>query len=362
MIQQHCYTREWINSFKEQKHLKRINPPILEKMIHALSLLQQLKICGLNFTFKGGTSLILLLSQPRRFSIDIDIITTQSREDVEGVLDNLISNSHFKKWTLQENRSYKTGVPKAHYELDYDSSLNPNAHFVLLDILYEKSEYPKLIMVPIQNQWIQSSIEVQVSVPSIESILGDKLTAFAPNTVGILYGKDKESEIIKQLFDIGCLFDEAEDIGEVAESFEKIGYTEIAYRELDIETSHILDDMFHTALLIAKRTKNTEDQAKRRFNELASGMSKFENYLIAESFKIEDAILAAGKVAYLAMRLKRNDYSMIEKYSGQSIDDLEITGELNFLNKLKKYRDKSAFFYWYKALDRNDSLFSSSYI
>jgi hypothetical protein len=350
MIKQHCYTKEWINSFKQQKHLKRINPPILEKMIHALSLLQQLEMNGLNFTFKGGTSLILLLSQPRRFSIDIDIITTQSREEVEEVLDKLLANSHFKKWTLQENRSYKTGVPKAHYEFDYDSSLNPNAHFVLLDILYEKSEYPKLVLVPVQTPWIQSSIEVQVAVPSVESILGDKLTAFAPNTVGILYGKGKEAEIIKQLFDIGCLFDEAKDIGEVAASFEKIGYAEIAYRELDIEPSYILDDMFHTALLIAKRTKNTEEQAKRRFNELASGMSKFENYLIAETFKIEDAILAAGKVAYLAMRLKNKDYSMIEKFSGQSIDDLEIAGELNFLNKLKKYRDKAAFYYWYMAV------------
>ena len=108
--------------------------------------------------------------------------------------------------------------------------------------------------------------------------------------------------------------------------------------------------MFHTALLIAKRTKNTEEQANRRFNELASGMSKFENYLIAESFKIEDAILAASKVAYLAMRLKKKDYSMIEKFSGQSIDDLEITGELNFLNKLKKYGNKAAFYYWYMAV------------
>jgi hypothetical protein len=46
MIQQHCYTREWINSFKEQKHLKRINPPILEKMIHALSFLSKSQNSG----------------------------------------------------------------------------------------------------------------------------------------------------------------------------------------------------------------------------------------------------------------------------------------------------------------------------
>ena len=43
MIKAHCFTKEWINGFKQQKHFKRINPPVLEKMIQALSLLQQLK-------------------------------------------------------------------------------------------------------------------------------------------------------------------------------------------------------------------------------------------------------------------------------------------------------------------------------
>ena len=119
MIKAHCFTKEWINGFKQQKHLKRINPPILEKMIHALSLLQQLKANGLDFTFKGGTSLVLLLAKSRRFSVDIDIITTQSREEVEAILNKVVANSHFNKWELQDRRSYKEGVPKAHYEFDY---------------------------------------------------------------------------------------------------------------------------------------------------------------------------------------------------------------------------------------------------
>lgn len=351
MIKAHCFTKEWINGFKQQKHLKRINPPILEKMIHALSLLQQLKANGLYFTFKGGTSLVLLLSKSRRFSVDIDIITTQSREEVEAILDKVVANSHFNKWDLQDRRSYKEGVPKAHYEFDYESSLNQSAHFVLLDILFEQTDYPRLLSAPIQSEWIESEEVLEVAVPSIESILGDKLTAYAPNTVGILYGKNKEQEIIKQLFDIGCLFDEVENVEEIALSFEKIGVKEINYRELEIGLSDILDDIFTTSLLIAKRTKNTEEPDKTRFTELTTGIRRFEGFLIAENFKIEDAILAAGKAAYLAKQLKSKDYTAIEKFNGQDISKLEISGELNFLNKLKKSRDKAAFFYWYKALN-----------
>lgn len=351
MIKAHCFTKEWINGFKQEKHLKRINPPILEKMIHALSLLQQLKAHGLDFTFKGGTSLVLLLAKSRRFSVDIDIITTQSREEVEAILDKVVANSHFNKWDLQDRRSYKEGVPKAHYEFDYESSLNQSAHFALLDILFEQTDYPRLLAAPIQSEWIESEELLEVAIPSIESILGDKLTAFAPNTVGILYGKDKEQEIIKQLFDIGCLFDEAENVEEIALSFEKIGAKEINYRELEIGLTDILDDIFTTSLLIAKRTKNTEEPDKTRFTELTTGIRRFEGFLIAENFKIEDAILAAGKAAYLAKQLKKKDHSAIEKFNGQDISKLEITGELNFLNKLKKSRDKAAFFYWYKALN-----------
>ena len=287
---------------------------------------------------------MLLLSKSRRFSVDIDIITTQSREEVEAVLDKVVANSHFNKWDLQDRRSYKEGVPKAHYEFDYESSLNQSAHFVLLDILFEQTDYPRLLSAPIQSEWIESEEVLEVAVPSIESILGDKLTAFAPNTVGILYGKDKEQEIIKQLFDIGCLFDEVESVEEIAMSFEKIGAKEINYRELEISLSDILDDIFTTSLLIAKRTKNTEEPDKTRFTELTTGIRRFEGFLIAENFKIEDAILAAGKAAYLSKQLKNKDHSAIEKFNGQDISKLEISGELNFLNKLKKSRDKAAFF------------------
>ncbi len=116
----------------------------------------------------------------------------------------------------------------------------------MLDILFEQIDYPRLLYTPIQSEWIESVEVLEVAIPSIESILGDKLTAFAPNTVEIQYGKNKEQEIIKQLFDIGCLFDEAEKVEEIALSFERIGTKEINYRELKIGLTDVLDDIFNT--------------------------------------------------------------------------------------------------------------------
>jgi hypothetical protein len=68
MIKLKCFEKEWIDKFRAQEQYRRINPPLLEKMIHALSLLQYLQTHGLNFIFKVGTSLILLLENSNRFS------------------------------------------------------------------------------------------------------------------------------------------------------------------------------------------------------------------------------------------------------------------------------------------------------
>jgi len=68
MIRAHCFTEKWLDQFKRQKDHKRIDKIILEKMIYALHLLERLKTNGLDFVFKGGTSLVLLLEEGNRFS------------------------------------------------------------------------------------------------------------------------------------------------------------------------------------------------------------------------------------------------------------------------------------------------------
>jgi predicted nucleotidyltransferase component of viral defense system len=220
MIKLHCFQKEWINSFREKSDYRKINPPLLEKMIHALSLLQYLQKHELSFIFKGGTSLLLLLKNPNRFSVDIDILTEESKEAIEGILDRIIADSHFTAWKLDEQRSYKTGVPKAHYELAFESNLNKNSNYILLDILFEKANYSKVQKLPIQSSWIETESIIEIQLPTLEAITGDKLTAFAPNTTGISYGKGKELEIIKQLFDLSKLFDQIESIEDVRVNFE----------------------------------------------------------------------------------------------------------------------------------------------
>jgi hypothetical protein len=351
MIKPHCFEKAWLDSFRVQKQYSRINPPLLEKMVHAFSLLQYLQTQGLSFIFKGGTSLILLLENSNRFSVDIDILTEASRESVEKILDQVVEASHFKGWKLDEKRSYGDGVPKAHYEFEYESNVNKRSNYILLDILYEKAHYPKIQKRAIKSIWIETETLIEIDLPTIEAITGDKLTAFAPTTTGILYGKGKELEIIKQLFDLGNLFDQIENLEEVFASFQAFAEQEIAYRNLTINALDVLNDTIDTCRIIAFRDRNRSEPQRSRFTELQTGIRSFESYLISGNFRIDEAVTAAAKIAYLCAKLLIKDFTPVKKYSGQDIAGLNIENQnWNGLNRLKRFPDQSTYFYWYECL------------
>jgi len=352
MIGSHCFEKEWIDGIRRQKGYEKINPPLLEKMIHALSLLQHLQTQGLHFTFKGGTSLMLLLDKATRFSVDIDIITVGGKEIIEEVLDKIVGASHFVSWRLDGKRSYKPGIPKAHYELEYDSQVNKNSNYILLDVLFEKTHYPTLQQRPVQSLFIETATLIPVNVPTVEGIAGDKLTAFAPTTTGILYGKGKELEIIKQLYDLGNLFNHIQSLQEVANSFSAFATQEIAYRGLNIEDADILRDSLDTCRVIGFRNRSNTEPDRSRFAELQRGIASFSEFPVLGSFRIDEAITAAAKVAYLCVKLLAKDYSPLERYDQQVISELSIKNpQWNVLNKLKRLPDQAAFYYWYKCLE-----------
>ncbi|PZX57828.1 nucleotidyl transferase AbiEii/AbiGii toxin family protein [Algoriphagus chordae] len=361
MIKAHCFTDEWLERFKKQKDHKRIDKIILEKMIYALHLLERLKNNGLDFVFKGGTSLVLLLETGNRFSIDIDIISKPDQKELEGILQKVIDSSNFTSVELDEHRSYKPGVPKAHYKFKFDSG-KQGSGTILLDVLLEDSIYPDVVEKPVITKWIETEDETMVTMPSIDSITGDKLTAFAPNTIGIPYfkGKDQQPfsmEICKQLFDLSKLFENIQNMEVVAASFQVFAEHEIAYRkngnpEAKLTPEMVLQDTIDTCIILAKRHGGNDDE-KAKFKELQKGIIAFgTGFLMEENFRIDDAVPASARIAYLVAKIKVNDLSPIIYYEGQDIKGMTIEDQdWNFLNRLKKQPDKSSFFYWFKAVE-----------
>lgn len=259
---------------------------------------------------------------------------------------------------MVEHRSYKPGVPKAHYTFSYESSIKGAfSGTVLLDVLIEDSTYPEITEKAIKAKWIESDGEIKVIVPTIDAITGDKLTAFAPNTIGIPYKKGGQSatmEICKQLYDLSKLFEQISNIKTVAASFQIFAEQEIEYRKEtlpDLTPEQVLQDTINTCLIITKRERGSTEE-KVLFTQLQRGITAFgTGYLMSGNFRIDDAVVAAAKVAHLAAKILTNDLSPIKSYNGEEIKQLNIENQdWNFLNRLKRQPDKSSFYYWYHTV------------
>jgi hypothetical protein len=186
-----------------------------------------------------------------------------------------------------------------------------------------------------------------ITMPTFDAILGDKLTAFAPKTTGILFSKNRPVEIIKQLYDIAFLFDNITDITVVKNSYNKVVQEEIGFRKLEINSSEVLNDTWHTCYTLAERDEKSED-----FKQLQLGVKNFTNFTI-DKFTIEEAIIAAAKVAYLTKLIQSEKEIKIEKFKNPlETKDWLIENQQNKISKLKK-NNSEAFYYWYKALQLN---------
>lgn len=349
MIKPECFTREWCEQVAQRLNYK--DTQLIEKVVRALSLLEMLVQSGCPFHFKGGTATMLLLGGvTNRLSIDIDIICPPGT-DIEQYLSRF-KEFGFTKIDLVERKSPGKNIPKSHskffYQLSYTDKVEKEG-YILLDVLYEDCHYRNTLEIPIVSPFIEIEGEpLNVRVPSVDDILGDKLTAFAPNTTGIpYYKKDKvcSVEIIKQLYDIARLFDRIESLEVTSKSFLSIVKVEMAYRDIsDLEA--VYDDILQTSLLISTRGKD----GIGNFDVLQDGIKKIKSFIHTSNYHIENAIVDSAKAAYVSTCIRKG-VSDIEKYNGNAEVVLGIAIAPTLTNKLNKLKRTlpEAFYYWVKT-------------
>jgi len=343
MISNQSRSKEWIMSVRETSQIPT-DPILIEKMILALMLLENLHLGGLDFICKGGTSLLLVLGKPMRFSIDVDIVL-RTDQGLKEVLQAVLQQGIFHRFQEDQRSSQ---VPKCHYKFFFNSTIEGKESSVLLDILFEDNPYPATQMLPLETGLLIIEGEPShIKCPVPESLLGDKLTAFAPNTTGVLYGGGKDLEIIKQLYDIGLLFDVIANMTLVAETFQTVAAKELVYRERGtLSTDDVLNDIFDTACLIGMRGFSS----KVEYAELKRGIAKLAGFVYAEHFTLDSAILCAAKAAYIAILIQKGAQEISRFDPGIDLSKLVITDtSYSKLNKVKK-TSPEAFYYFYQAL------------
>ncbi len=350
MISKESYTKEWVDEVSEK--LKYNDKALIEKVIRALSLLEHLVQVGCPLIFKGGTSLMLILGESlHRASIDIDVICPPGTDINHYMLD--LGKHGFTKATPVAISHSRNNLPATHskvfYEITYANS-SRTEEYIKLDVLYEECPYSQTMSVPIQSPFLKlDSDPVLVKVATAEGMLGDKLTAFAPNTIGIPYFKgDKDCfvEIIKQLYDIGRLFENIEVYSDVYSTFLNVSETELGYRNLTGQIDKYYEDVRQTSLCIATRGK----AGNGSFEHLQNGISRIRSFMYRQNYFIEHAIVDSARAAYLVTCFEKGK-AMIEKYSGNPEEVLNLTLANTVTNKLNKLKSilPEAYFYWAKT-------------
>ncbi|MCY3020147.1 MAG: nucleotidyl transferase AbiEii/AbiGii toxin family protein [Planctomycetota bacterium] len=301
MIDPQCFTRSWIDAKREE--MGGGDPTLIEKTIHAFALLCHLARRDVPLVFKGGTSLMLRLPRPRRLSIDVDILCPLPNGELDPILAEVGRTAPFLRHE-EDPRDPNRLPARRHFKFFYTpcDANNPAPH-VLLDVVREQQVYPHTGKVSVQSPLFLVEEEVRVEVPTMEGLLGDKLAAFAPNTVGVPCREESAMQVMKHLFDVGALFDAATDFTGVAQAYDAIFRVENGYRSNRFTREAALTDTMETARRLCHvGLKGAVPHEHQRLLEV--GRRAVASHLIGGTLTRDEAKVAAAKAAFLAAALR----------------------------------------------------------
>lgn len=343
MIKKENYSVEHILDLREKN--KR-DPNLIERVLFAFGLLEALRKVGLPFIFKGGTSLLLILDKPMRLSTDIDIIVEPGIE-VDDYLKQASKIYPFKTYD-EQIRKGKNNIVKRHFKFQFDSPRTHEPVEIILDILFESCKYEKIIEKNIDCELLLTEPEyLRVKIPDPNSILADKLTAFAPHTTGILLGSKKDLEIMKQMFDVYSLIEVFDDFNVVYKTYQKIVADEIAYRGIEVTYKDVLMDTYLASLCIASRGIYAPDD----YQSYLKGIRSLAGHIYTLDYSAEVASTYAPILMYLSACLITNtEFVRIinpEEYLNKQHNNKMMAKALKSLKK----RNLLAYAYSIKAED-----------
>lgn len=365
MIAPHCFSANWLR--KQAAVLRARDVRNFEKCVLALELVSRLSREGLDFVFKGGTSLILHFEPIRRLSIDVDILSSEPFERVTAVLEAATRDRPpFVSWEHQLRRD-RESPPTRHFRVNYESAFYPASRTALpsiqIDLITEESPYARLERRPLQTSFLEIEEAVEITMPSAASLLGDKLATFAPSTIGYPYrpiiattGEPDEPrpiKVVKHLFDVGELSTLVGSLDETLETYRRVHEQQCLYRGGAWTVAETLSDTLDAAFWVSRIDgRPTEENEKIAF--FRQGIRALDSHLFDVPFQRAEARLAAGRAA-LAAHLLREGITRFDLAAFAAAEpdvaalaEASLDGVWSNLNRLMQ-TDLKAFECWHRA-------------
>ncbi|MBQ9457935.1 MAG: nucleotidyl transferase AbiEii/AbiGii toxin family protein [Bacilli bacterium] len=267
-------------------------------------MLQALVDSGLPFCFKGGTSLLLLLEHPKRLSTDIDIVVPK-KIDFDTYFHRIKDRYPF----LQGEERGKRSNAFRHFYFHPKSSLTSKDCVVNLDVAFEDDPFLETIEKEIAAPFLLTGGEKSyVKIPTPACILGDKLAAFAPHTLGVYpfatslgNSCDNRLQVMKQLFDVAQLFDLAPSFDMVRSSYGHSVDFENRFRGTSFTMKDVLLDSLDAALCVASQGRRDPNQEYRQV--FAPALQPLNAHLFYGAYNQNAAAEDACKVVLLCAGL-----------------------------------------------------------
>lgn len=278
--------------------------PLCELVVHCLELVSQLSASGLAYRFKGGNSLLILLEDPRRFSIDVDIVTTVSKETLSGIVEQVTESC--PRFTGLEIRPHKTKpwLPMISYNIRFDSVYGGEA-CVMLDAVLEEPPYPG-IRKQVRCGTLYHSAQT-VEVPSVSGLTADKFLTLGPATLGIPLDKGKDAQRLKHVFDVALLLREKHDPQAVRGHLEACLAQENSLQRSGYTLAEVVADTLRFLTAPQGSTGPEEALAKGAqdpyLREIATGFEKFRGHLFRQLYTWDDLKADCALIAGLCGEL-----------------------------------------------------------
>jgi hypothetical protein len=271
--------------FFKKKHFeaKRGFAPscLCELVVYCLELVSQLSYYNLKFRFKGGNSLLILLENPQRFSIDVDIVTNETKEKLITLVENIVNSCEaFNKFELRTHKT-KPWLPMISFKLYFNSFYQKEEDaYIMLDAILEEPACEG-IKKQVKCLDIYESKQI-VELPSISGLIADKLLTIGPSTLGIPIGKNKEAQRLKHIFDVSLLSNKDYKLDELKSNLFKCIEQENKLQKSNFPMEKIFQDTINFCSEPLKYTQKPDINSLKvntYLYEIVKGFDDFKRHL-----------------------------------------------------------------------------------
>jgi hypothetical protein len=264
----------------------------LEKAIFSLEYLGQLQREGLDFIFKGGSAIQVILREKwTRLSVDADICSNVPEKELLEILERIRLKFDKSAFSFEpRGREIEGAIPFYLYNINAPSiTETERTRDFLLDVMGIKPKY-STIQLNLKTSFFDSNISV--TTPTVGALLGDKLTTIGPKTMGRhLIDSRNGVEYAKHFYDIKNLQEVDFSVRDCNQAFHEAIELQSRIRSRDFSVAECCEDMFFTCQVTSLPQQNGEqliqrlqgEQGSRALSEfriLRQGLARFRPFLV----------------------------------------------------------------------------------